>query len=83
MNRDRSYYRKMRQKHIQRKKRICKSYPVIGWWYLYDGMYSKNKIHCSCRMCREKDYFGRHIQTLQEKRSDDNMKQQIEDIDLG
>lgn len=49
MNRDRSYYRKMRAKHIHRKKKL-------GRWFKlkYDGMYSKNKIHCSCPMCTRK-----------------------------
>ena len=51
MNRERSYYREMRNKHISRKKRIAKS---IGWTKRHDGMFSKGKIHCSCPMCAEK-----------------------------
>ena len=59
-NRNRAYYRKMRAKHINRKKRV-------GWYwhYKYDGMYSKGKIHCSCGMCsaktRNKKYKRRHV----------------------
>lgn len=72
MSRTRAYTRRMRSKHIRRKKRI-----VANWrWsddhplYAYDGMYSKNKVHCSCRMCRSSDYNGRHIPTIQERRND-------------
>lgn len=63
-NRNRAYYRKMRVKHINRKKRINRN---CGWYwhYEYDGMYSKGKIHCSCGMClaktRNKNYKRRHI----------------------
>ena len=53
MNRDRNYYREMREKHIKRKKRIAQLY--YGWgYYQVDGKYSKNKIHCSCGLCRAK-----------------------------
>ena len=79
MNRDRNYYREMREKHIKRKKRIAQLY--YGWgYYQVDGKYSKNKVHCSCPQCREKDYRGRHIQTNQERRSEDDMKEQMENI---
>lgn len=54
MNRDRSYYRKMRSKHIRRKKRIAHLNFGNGWGYEYDGMYNKGKIHCSCPMCSRK-----------------------------
>lgn len=50
MRRDRSYYRRMRAKHIKRKKSLSSYY----WYYEYDGMYSKGKIHCSCPLCRAK-----------------------------
>lgn len=44
---------------------------------MYDNLhqYSKNKIHCSCRLCRGKDYFGRHIITTQEIRSADGSRE--------
>ena len=71
MSRNRAYTRKMRAKHIKRKKRIVSHWHWFDGYPLYphDGMYSKNKIHCSCRMCRGKDYNGRHILTLQELRN--------------
>lgn len=56
MERGSMYHRKMRAKHIRRKKRIASRY----WradeypYYKYDGMYSKGKIHCSCPLCASK-----------------------------
>ena len=74
--RNSAYYRWVRRKHIRRKKRIAAV--CRNWWYPYDGMYSKNKVHCSCRMCRGKDYFGRHILTRQEQKSNDDILDHIE-----
>ena len=76
MSRTRAYTRKMRAKAIKRKKRITSHYPGSDTfpYYSHDGIYSKNKIHCSCRMCRGKDYYGRHIPTLQEKRNGIGLK---------
>jgi hypothetical protein len=56
MPHDRLYLRKMRAKHIRRKKNILNNY---SWfreypWYAHDGMYSKGKIHCSCPRCASK-----------------------------
>ncbi len=70
---NRGYYREMRKKHILRKKKIIHELGDI-WYYPYEGMLSKGKIHCSCVLCRGKDSRGRHIKTLQERRSDESMK---------
>ena len=50
------YHRKMRAKHIRRKKRITSHYWSADEYpyYKYDGMYSKGKIHCSCPLCASK-----------------------------
>ena len=84
MNRSRDYYRKMRAKHIKRKKSIVHNWK---WWgdnpeyYQHDGMYSKNKIHCSCPLCSEKARNnGKHVKTLQELRQDYAFKQQLVDL---
>jgi hypothetical protein len=53
MNRDREYYREMREKHIKRKKRISHQGRDY-WYYKFDGQYSKGKIHCSCPLCSVK-----------------------------
>ena len=74
--------RKIDYKKAKRKARIdlarsCDGLP------LYDNLhqYSKNKIHCSCRLCRGKDYFGRHITTEQEARNHDEMLAELKELD--
>lgn len=74
--------RKIDYKKAKRKARIdlarsCDGLP------LYDNLhqYSKNKIHCSCRLCRGKDYFGRHITTEQEVKSHDEMLVELKELD--
>ena len=70
MNRTRDYYRKMRAKHIKRKKGITAKYRLSSEFpfYRHEGMYSKGKIHCSCPLCKEKAYYQKHVKTMQEKR---------------
>ena len=68
MSRTRAYTRKMRAKAIKRKKRITSHYPGSDTfpYYPHDGMYSKGKIHCSCPLCKDKAYYGKHLFTRQE-----------------
>lgn len=53
--RNRGYYRHHRQRVINRKKKLMKH---RGWKFKFDGMYSKNKIHCSCVMCNYDKVYG-------------------------
>lgn len=53
--RGRAYYRKMRAKAIAKKIRKSHYYTPDGY-YRYKGKFSKNKIHCSCWLCRMKSY---------------------------
>ena len=74
----------MRAKHIKRKKAITSHYGDRRFAYSYyphDGMFSKGKIHCSCRMCRGKDFFGRHIVTKQELAAMLKMSEEMRDSD--
>lgn len=96
MNRDRSYYRKMRAKHIRRKKKLAENNFGNGWHFEYDGMYSKGKIHCSCSMCSAKTrnkgqrrlLSGNYAKSINYKHSDflkilsmnDEMKEFKQDI---
>lgn len=58
MIRNKGYYREMRKKHINRKKKIANE---IHWYYKYDGMFNKGKIHCGCACCRSKvNNKGKH-----------------------
>lgn len=51
--REKMYYRKMRTAAIARKIRKSHYYTPEGY-YKHKGKYSKNKIHCSCPLCRLK-----------------------------
>ena len=67
MSRTRAYTRKMRAKHIKRKKNIVShQHWFENGYYPHDGMYSKNKIPCSCPLCKDKAYYGKHLFTRQE-----------------
>ena len=66
-NRSRDYYRKMRARAIRRKRRILRQYGWTEELYPHIGMYSKNKIHCSCPICKSKAYYGKHMETRQEE----------------
>lgn len=75
------YRRKIDYKKAKRKARIdlarsCDGLP------LYDNLhqYSKNKIHCSCQLCRGKDCFGRHVTTEQEVKSRDEMLVELKEL---
>lgn len=83
MARSRSYTRKMRAKHIKRKKRITLMHPCFREfpYYNFDGKFSKNKIHCSCCMCRGKDERGRHIITKSEISSKMKMNEELKELD--
>ena len=74
MQRTRDYHRKMRAKHIRRKKNIVSHHAAFrvfdGFtYYKHDGMFSKGKIHLSCTLCEEKAYYGKHVPTMYEKRN--------------
>lgn len=74
--------RKIDYKKARRKARIdlARSYDGLP---LYDNLhqYSKNKIHCSCQLCRGKDCFGRHVTTEQEVKSHDEMLVELKELD--
>lgn len=56
-------------------------------WYPNLHQYSKNKIHCSCPMCRRKTknhgaaalYNGTYNPSLHDKRVDEAIKQEVEE----
>lgn len=56
---DRSYTRKMDWKHAIRKRRIDREVSAYVWPEFYNNLhqYSKNKIHCSCWMCRARGLY--------------------------
>jgi hypothetical protein len=79
MSRTRAYTRKMRAKAIKRKKRIVSHWHWFeNGYYPHDGMYSKGKIHCSCPLCKDKAYYGKHILTEQELTSILKLKEELD-----
>lgn len=57
MVRTMEYRRKVRNKAITRKKRICEE--IYGYdWYSCDGKYSKGKIYCGCSLCKFNRRYG-------------------------
>lgn len=77
---DRAFIRKMAKKKARRKQWIVKH--CYGWDY-YDNLhqYSKNKIHCSCPLCRAKR-MGNRISYLSiaEQKKISAMKEQLLDF---
>ena len=74
--------RKIDYKKAKRKAKIdlARSFDGLP---MYDNLhqYSKNKIHCSCQLCRGKDCFGRHVTTEQEVKSHDEMLVELKELD--
>ena len=79
MARNRAYTRRMRAKQIRRKKRIVSHWSWFeNGYYPHDGMYSKGKIHCSCPLCKDKAYYGKHVLTEQELTSILKLKEELD-----
>ena len=69
--RTRGERRKSDFKKAARKRAIHRELTSDDGVLMYSNLhqYSKNKIHCSCCLCRGKDRFGRHILSEQEIRN--------------
>ena len=79
VKRDIAYRRYVRNKVIQRKKRISRAIYGLDW-YKCDGKYSKGKIHCGCELCK----FGRKygLPTVQDMRELSREKILLKDYEL-
>ena len=71
-NRSRSYYRRVRKKAIERKKRLIDE--VLYWDVDVDGKLNKGKIHCSCYIC------AFHGTTESDKRRLSHMESSLADL---
>lgn len=77
---DRAFIRKMAKKKARRKQWIVKH--CYGWDY-YDNLhqYSKNKIHCSCPLCRAKRMGNRmSYLSISEQKKISAMEEQLLDF---
>ena len=70
-------------KHALRKRRIARE--VLKWDY-YNNLhqYSKNKIHCSCPLCRGKNWsYGENSikqNLITDQKKIEKMRQQLDEI---
>ena len=77
---DRAFIRKMAKKKARRKQWIVKH--CYGWDY-YDNLhqYSKNKIHCSCPLCRSIFFFNFMVYlSIAEQKKISAMEEQLLDF---
>ena len=68
-NRRRAYRRKTNLRKAIRKQRISKTVNHTDW-YKHTHQYSKNKIHCSCPMCRFKNAYNPEGKTYRDMKND-------------
>ena len=64
--RGREYRRKQRDRAIRRKKRIGDAV-YDGYYFKYDGQYSKGHIGCGCGFCKPGKRFGEPSETERRK----------------
>ena len=79
-NRTRAYYRAMRYKAICHKRYIDRQilHNAEHPYYEHDGQYSKNKIHCSCTLCKYSKVYN--LPTRKDKLADIIEKQQLAEV---
>ena len=82
IKRTREYRRKMRKKHIKRKKSICNFYKTFDANDLsrdHDGQYSKGKIHCSCGICKFSKKYK--LPTLRDEKELEKFKLELKELE--
>lgn len=79
MKHNRNYVREMCWKHATRKQWTAKH--CYGWDY-YDNLhqYSKNKIHCSCPLCRNRRTNSPKTFSIGDRRKIENLDNQINEV---
>lgn len=88
MIKDRGERRKIDFLHAIRKKKIDRQYPLGEEYPMYNNLhqYSKNKIHCSCPLCRGHNWSCGDNSIEQLKTSDkkkiQSMESQLENEDI-
>ena len=82
LNRDRAFTRRMGWRKALRKRRIVRQY---GYDF-YDNLhqYSKNKIHCSCAMCKGNTDWGQYTNSegrlkVTDRRKLEGMREQMKE----
>ena len=76
-NKNRAKRRKMDYVKAVRKRRISRSHGFN--WYKNLHAYSKNKVHCSCEMCRFKSYWNPNAQTYSDMKKNERDKHSLKE----
>ena len=77
-NKIRAKRRKLNASKAKRKQKISKD--VYGFdWYNNLHEYSKNKVHCSCQLCRFKPKWNPDNEPMQDTRHKESMKSKEQD----
>lgn len=76
MKRTREYRRSVAETHILRKKQISRHIYFFDW-YDNDNQYSKNKVYCSCWMCRG---YHQYLDELKLKSLQDEFNEECEGL---
>lgn len=77
MKRTREYRRSVAENHISRKKWISNHIYFFDWYH-NDNQYSKNKVYCSCGMCRG---YNMYLDALDLKSFQDSVDCQCDEVD--
>ena len=75
----RALRRKLNMSKARRKAFISRS--VYGLdWYRHLHQYSKNKVHCSCNLCRFRSSFEPDEKPVQDLKRLEDMEEQLKEI---
>ncbi len=78
MKRTREYRRSVAETHIAKRKYISKHIYFFDWYH-NDNQYSKNKVFCSCPMCR---WCNAHSEVMKYREANELAKYDSEDIGI-
>ena len=75
----RALRRKLNMSKARRKAFISRSVHGLDW-YRHLHQYSKNKVHCSCNLCRFRSSFEPDEEPVQDLKRLEDMEEQLNEI---
>ena len=85
--RDSSWKNQKRRKKdyskARRKRSLCRQVHINSDWYDNLHQYSKNKIHCSCGMCRFRNIWAPNRKPMSDVRKIEGMKYKLKEYYRG
>ena len=79
-NDKRAERRKSNYSKAIRKRNICLNIYGHDWYHRSLNEYSKNKIHCSCGMCRFRSVYDPNNMPFADKKTLEDIKEQLKNI---